>query len=117
MHCYPAWAPPRIKGRLKTVGVDPPVADAMDLVMGHKTMVWVLLLASCGAAEDDERWDLGAEAELRGAGGPCNTVADCDDGNPCTEATQCIEQHCIYAPIGGSCDDGSGCTLDDMCIA
>ncbi len=86
--------------------------------MRNKAMVCVLILAGCGAA--DEGWEedaLAQDAAPRGAGGPCNTVADCDDGNPCTEATQCIEQHCLYSPIVGPCDDGSACTLDDMCIA
>lgn len=59
---------------------------------------------------------LAAQPDAAPGGAYCDVLSDCDDGNPCTTATQCIEHHCIYTDTAGPCDDGSACTLDDMCI-
>ncbi|MDP6943365.1 MAG: hypothetical protein QF464_04385 [Myxococcota bacterium] len=53
-------------------------------------------LETPGAAVDDP---------TPGAGVPCVTVADCDDGNPCTEA-DCVEEICAFValPTDMCCD-------------
>lgn len=44
-----------------------------------------------------------------GSGGLCASVADCDDGNPCT-SDPCWEGECWGHPFG--CDDNDPCTND-----
>jgi len=87
----------------------------MNRDMRTTAMILMVVLGGCDAPDD--LGEVQGESVLRGAGGPCTTVGDCDDGNPCTEASQCVEQHCFYTAIPGSCDDGNGCTLDDTCVA
>lgn len=44
----------------------------------------------------------------------CDTPADCDDGNPCTDDA-CVDNLCEYSNTIGACaDDGNPCT-DDIC--
>jgi hypothetical protein len=43
---------------------------------------------------------------------PCGTVADCDDGNPCT-AESCTGGFCTYAAV--ACDDGDPCNGAERC--
>jgi|GEM_PF-2051956 len=99
----------------------------------HSSPLVIALAIGCSTpAELDEleAWDepdgpaadAAIEPTVAAAAGPspstyCNVLSDCDDGNPCTIATQCIEHHCLYADVSGPCDDGSACTLDDTCIA
>ena len=46
----------------------------------------------------------------------CNTDADCDDKNPCTNDS-CTDGLCIYSDNGtATCDDGLFCTVDDTCV-
>ncbi|RLE21222.1 MAG: hypothetical protein DRJ50_09540 [Actinobacteria bacterium] len=53
--------------------------------------------------------------------GACNTVADCDDGDPCT-SDDCVSLVCLIEPIPNccvsddDCNDGNPCT-DDTCQA
>ena len=42
---------------------------------------------------------------------PCTGVADCDDGNSCTD-DQCVDGVCSHTAY---CDDGDSCT-DDQCV-
>lgn len=44
----------------------------------------------------------------------CNTDADCDDTNVCTNDS-CDQGVCINAPNTNSCDDLNDCTYDDVC--
>ena len=97
----------------------------------HTTALVIALAIGCSTPDDlepiNELDDLSdpiaaADAPLAAQPAPspggayCNVLSDCDDGNPCTTATQCIEHHCLYTNTSGPCDDGSGCTLDDVCI-
>ncbi len=45
----------------------------------------------------------------------CETHADCDDQNPCTDDTCDVVNGCQYSPSTGPCDDGNNCTVDDAC--
>ena len=97
----------------------------------HTTALVIALAIGCSTPDDlepiNELDDLSdpiaaADAPLAAQPAPspggayCHVLSDCDDGNPCTTATQCIEHHCLYTNTSGPCDDGSGCTLDDVCI-
>ena len=49
---------------------------------------------------------------------PCTVPGDCqDDGNPCTDAPECINNWCVYpsTAAGTSCDDGVFCNGTDTC--
>lgn len=51
---------------------------------------------------------------------PCETAADCDDGNPCTEdSCNDLTGICTNAPAadGTPCEDGEFCTVDEACSA
>ena len=46
----------------------------------------------------------------------CDTNADCDDGNPCTDDI-CNVTVCLNPPLdGGACEDGDPCTMGDVCL-
>ncbi len=47
---------------------------------------------------------------------PCAHPADCDDGNPCTDAN-CVEGRCVYTYNADPCDDGDPCTMNNICSA
>jgi len=47
-------------------------------------------------------------------GQPCQTEADCDDRNPCTDQ-RCVEAACVYIHNSAPCDDGRACTMNDLC--
>jgi hypothetical protein len=54
---------------------------------------------------------------------PCDTAADCDDGNFCNGAEVCMPEFgCAPAVSPRMCDDSDGCTIDscdttsDMCV-
>ena len=58
----------------------------------------------------------GADSDTGGAAPSCRSVADCDDGNPCT-ADLCEDGgRCVHLFLGGPCDDGDACTSGDTCV-
>jgi hypothetical protein len=64
----------------------------------------------CGAASDTS-WE---KFQLLSVTRPCAGVADCDDGNVCTDQA-CTGGFCVYSDHAGTCaDDANACT-DDVC--
>lgn len=47
----------------------------------------------------------------------CTSVADCDDGNPCTDELCDDTLGCVYANVNRACDDGNACSSGDACNA
>src|SRR5262245_49586988 len=45
----------------------------------------------------------------------CESVADCDDGNPCTDDLCDADLGCVYAEVSNPCDDGNPCSTGDVC--
>ncbi len=45
----------------------------------------------------------------------CTSVADCDDGNPCTDELCDDTLGCVYADVNRACDDGNACSGPDAC--
>ncbi len=85
------------------------------------TLVVALALAGClpkprggcDCAADETCKDGACQPRCNVADGciPCATLADCDDGDACTDAV-CQDGACSFSPH--SCDDGNVCT-DDTC--
>ena len=51
---------------------------------------------------------------IPGCGSFCETVADCDDKNPCTDE-QCVTGKCSSSLNTKACDDANKCTKGDKC--
>ena len=47
---------------------------------------------------------------------PCNTAADCNDGNPCTVDTCDTDTGCLYGYNTIGCNDGDPNTTNDKCM-
>ncbi len=45
---------------------------------------------------------------------PCIVVADCDDGNPCSDEA-CVDGACVFTGNTAPCEDGDPCTSGDIC--
>jgi len=77
-----------------------------------------------GSAQDSGAVDSGAVDSGAADTGPadagkvdagCTSAAQCDDGNPCTDAV-CAQGSCQFPPKSGSCT-ASPCTAGDQCQA
>src|SRR5712691_11613378 len=47
----------------------------------------------------------------------CQSNADCNDGDPCTDDTCDPQNGCFHTNNTASCDDGDACTVNDTCNA
>jgi hypothetical protein len=88
----PFLAPADVAGALRTTAVDVG-APGFD--------------EATGAGRIDALGAIGAVSAP-----PCGTVADCDDGNPCT-VDSCTDGACTYAAT--ACDDGDPCDGAERC--
>jgi hypothetical protein len=50
-------------------------------------------------------------------GALCDTSADCDDGDGCTDDICDNFTACLHPPRSGACEDGNPCTSADTCVA
>jgi len=91
------------------------VPDVCDLAAG--------VSADCNetAVPDSCELATGFSQDLNQTGVPdecetCETVMDCDDGNPCTDEL-CTDLLCFSSFNENACDDGNDCTENDQCSA
>ncbi|MFT5039985.1 MAG: hypothetical protein ACI8TX_000939, partial [Hyphomicrobiaceae bacterium] len=47
----------------------------------------------------------------------CDTAADCDDSNPCSDDSCDLAIGCMNIPNAIPCDDGNACTSNDTCTS